>query len=245
MKNLIAFAVVAASFAAFADAQTDIEEGGRLDLWPQDHGRFLFVNAQKSIETAQFKRPVAILAGQLNFDIALVSGEAPDIRAVKAELTKLGAKGAVWIVDDPAYPLVLGACEDGWAFLNIAPMIADRPDAQKLAMRIEKMVNRTFANIHGIGDSQMMPQCVMKTAVGLDGIDKLICREYSPEPLTKIGAYMIQAGYKHGRHGTYYDACEGGWAPAPTNDVQRKIWDEVHQLPTKPIKILPPGKQKK
>lgn len=241
MRKLVSIALFAAAFAAFADAVTDAEEGGRLDLWPQDHGRFLFVNAQNSVETAQFRRPVAILAAQLNFDIALAEGAAPEVREVRAALTRLGAKGAVWIVDDPAYPLVLGACEDGWAFLNVAPLIADRPDAGKLAVRIEKMVNRTFANIHGIGDSQMMPQCVMKTAVGLEGIDGLVCREYSPEPLMKIGAYMTRAGYRHGRHGTYYDACEGGWAPAPTNDVQRRIWDEVHQLPTKPIKIVPPG----
>lgn len=244
MKKLIAvLSGVAIAGAAFANI--DEEEGGRLLLWPKDQGTFLFVNAQKSIDAAVFERPVRILAGQFNFDIRLVSGSAPDVRGVKDALAKLGAKGAIWIVDDPAYPLMLGACEDGWAFMNTSALVADKPDAKKLAKRVEKMINRTFANIHGIGDSQMMPQCVMKTAAGLANIDKLICSEYSPEPLMKITAYMTQAGYKHGRRGTYYDACEEGWAPAPTNAIQKAIWDKVHQLPTAPLKIQRESERKK
>lgn len=234
-KLLVAFAAVAIVGEVFANADED--EGGRLNIWPKDHGKFLFVNSQKTVDQSVFKRPVGILASQFNFDIQLVSGVAPEVRGVKEALAKLGAKGVIWIVDDSAYPLSLGACEDGWAFINTFSLVADNPDEKLLAKRVEKMVNRTFANIHGIGDSQMMPQCVMKTAVGLEGIDKLICSEYSPEPLMKINAYMVQAGYKHGRHGTYYDACEEGWAPAPTNAVQKAIWDKVHELPTKPLTI--------
>jgi hypothetical protein len=36
---------------------------------------------------------------------------------------------------------------------------------------------------------------------------------------------------------TYLDACEEGWAPAPTNDVQKAIWDKVHAAPKNPMKI--------
>jgi hypothetical protein len=35
----------------------------------------------------------------------------------------------------------------------------------------------------------------------------------------------------------YRQACKQGWAPAPTNDVQRAIWNKVHELPSDPIKI--------
>ena len=36
---------------------------------------------------------------------------------------------------------------------------------------------------------------------------------------------------------SYRTACQQGWAPAPTNDAQRTIWQEVHQIPDKPITI--------
>ena len=35
----------------------------------------------------------------------------------------------------------------------------------------------------------------------------------------------------------YSRACREGWAPPPTNDVQRTIWKQVHAVPDKPIKI--------
>lgn len=36
---------------------------------------------------------------------------------------------------------------------------------------------------------------------------------------------------------SYRTACRYGWAPAPTNDVQKAIWNEIHQIPDKPITI--------
>ena len=36
---------------------------------------------------------------------------------------------------------------------------------------------------------------------------------------------------------TYREACREGWAPPPTNDLQRAIWEETRKLPEKPIKI--------
>ena len=42
---------------------------------------------------------------------------------------------------------------------------------------------------------------------------------------------------------TYKKACEEGWAPNPTNEFQKAIWDKVHELPTEPIKIKPEEKK--
>ena len=35
----------------------------------------------------------------------------------------------------------------------------------------------------------------------------------------------------------YRTAVKEGWAPQPTNDVQKAIWDKVHAMPTEPLKI--------
>ena len=233
-------AIAAAALCACSLFAAEEEDGGQLEIWPKDHGRFLFVNAQSAVKKELLEAPVSVISSEFSFDVKLVEGTAPVARAAQAELKKLGAKGAMWIVNDPALPISLCACEDGWAFLNVASFADDK---EKLARRCEKLVFRTFANIHGIGDSQMMPQCVMKTAVGLAGIDELVCREYSPEAIMKIGAFMAQAGYKQCRRGSYYDACEEGWAPLPTNDVQKAIWAKVHAMPTQPIRILPESKR--
>ena len=42
---------------------------------------------------------------------------------------------------------------------------------------------------------------------------------------------------------SYRTACRNGWAPAPTNDIQKAIWDEIHAMPTEPLKIKPETKK--
>ena len=71
---------------------------------------------------------------------------------------------------------------------------------------------------------------------------------FSPESYTKISTFMKDVGYLTARRDTYYGACREGWAPAPTNDVQKAIFDQVkadkERGPTNPITIPPPGKVK-
>jgi hypothetical protein len=46
---------------------------------------------------------------------------------------------------------------------------------------------------------------------------------------------------------TYVKACEEGWAPAPTNDIQKAIWERVkadkERGPTNPLKIPMPKRK--
>lgn len=240
-KMMVAAAALVCGLALADDVA---ELGGALEIWPEGHGTFLFVNAQSLVPEPSLAKVVERLAGDFNVDVRLVDGEAPDIRDVPTRLAALKAKGAVWIVDDPRLPICLAACENGWAFLNVAQAMADSPSQDKVDARVTRLANRLFAYIHGACDSAMMPQCVLKQAHGMAGIDRLVCKDYSPEAFSKISAFLAGAGYLQAKRGTYYDACEEGWAPAPTNDVQKAIWDKVHQMPTKPIRILPESKRR-
>lgn len=242
MKTLSIAAALVCS-AAIADETTEL--GGNLEIWPKDHGTFLFVNTQSVVPETSFAKVVKRLSDDFNIDIKLVAGEEPDIKAIPTKLAELNAKGAIWIVNEPMLPICLAACENGWAFLNVAQVMADSPAQDKVDGRITRLANRLFAYIHGAYDSTMMPQCVLKEAHGIDGIDGLVCKDYSPEAFSKVSGYLAGAGYQQAKRGTYYDACEEGWAPAPTNEIQKAIWDKVHQMPTKPIKIMPESKRRK
>ena len=242
---LLVCATSLAAPAPAAPAPSDAQYGGEITLWPKDPGTFLFVNAQKRIDRDVLEKSVASLASEFSIDLRLVDGEPPRIDAAPAALASLKAKGAIWIVDSTTLPIALVASEDGWAFLNVAPLLADAPAPAVLQKRVGKFVYRTFANANGIGDSPMMPACVMKQAVGVKGVDQLLCATYSPEACSKISSYLTIAGYKRCRRGTYYDACEEGWAPAPTNAVQKAIWDKVHELPSKPLTISRESEKKR
>lgn len=208
-----------------------------LTIWPKDHGTFLFVGAQDVVDDAVPKRIARMMGDYFGIDIRFQRGKAPDVRSVAAELTRLGARGAIWIVDDPLLPLTLGACEDGWGFVNVRAAMADKPAKETLELRVHKLLLRLFGDIHNVRQTTMVPHCVMTKAVGLKGLDALECPEYSPEPVGKILDYLVEAGYKPCHVGTYADACAEGWAPPPTNAAQRVIWDKVHQLPTSPLPL--------
>ena len=240
MKKLILSLALTTVVGAFAnDGDTYAEYGGEISLWPKDPGLFLFVNAQSRLPESSLAKPVKSLADEFYIDIRIKkgSGEAFDIRKSSALLKSYGAKGGIWIVDDPFLPVSLAAIEDGWGVLNVAPLLADAPAADRLERRLYKIVNRIFAEIHGVSDPLMMPACVTKQAVGIAGIDELACIDYSPEADSKISGFLAKLGYKQKKFGTYQDACEEGWAPKPTNAVQKAIWDKVHQLPTSPLTI--------
>ena len=67
-------------------------------------------------------------------------------------------------------------------------------------------------------------------------------------PEVAFQADVDQAGERFGlikyKRTTYRKACERGVAPKPVNKYQQAIWDEFHELPSSPIKILPESKRK-
>ena len=63
-----------------------------------------------------------------------------------------------------------------------------------------------------------------------------------PKDVTcRMAKYLKSRGVTSSVMTTYKSACEQGWAPAPTNDVQKAIWERAksdkERGPTNPIRI--------
>ena len=58
-----------------------------------------------------------------------------------------------------------------------------------------------------------------------------------PDVFPRMLHYIGALGIRPVVQATYKKACQEGWAPAPTNDVQKAIWEKVHAIPDKPITI--------
>ena len=213
--------------------------GGYIEVWPENPGQFAFVEAQSKASPktiAQIERQVEEV---FRIKFLKIRGSVPALTEVPAELKKLNAQGGIWFIDNPALPIAIAATENGWGFLNVGALAVDNPSAELLEKRLTKELNRLFVSIHGGIESITMPGCVTKPALGLNGLDALVCLQISPEAYGKVNGFLYKAGYKQLHAGSYYEACEEGWAPAPTNSVQKQIWDKVHALPKAPIKIKP------
>lgn len=207
-------------------------------------GQFVFIDTGKFLSDDDFSKVVADLDKfEMNFNYALDRDEnaGRDFAALKE---KKGASLLVVLYADQTAPTMLAAPEDGWAAVNVTKLLADlKTNSAKEkfgATRIRKETIRALAYAAGCGGSGF-PDNTMNVATvkDLDFVDEFI----PYDTVQNIKALSKKRGVMPRRKTTYRKACKEGWAPAPTNEYQKAVWEKVHEMPTAPIKIKPETKK--
>lgn len=136
-----------------------------------------------------------------------------------------GTVAAVLVVDDAELPFLVASPDGRWAILNVAALAGD---AAKAPARLERLVWGAASLALGAG-----------VPAPFASLAELDAAPAVPGPAAHNA--LVDAARARGvgliALATYRRACEEGWAPAPTNDVQRAIWNQVHAIPDKPITI--------
>lgn len=133
-------------------------------------------------------------------------------------------------------PTLLCAPEDFWATVNISKLAKDNPAPELFKVRIIKELWRAVGYALGAANSQQQP-CLMRPIRNVADLDSEKVAILTPMPMMAVAQTSSKLGFARGGQSTYRAACREGWAPEPTNDVQKVIWEEVHAKPTNPIKI--------
>ena len=199
------------------------------------------VNAQKVIPEASLNEVAEQMTGVLSLPVELMNSLETNPEHLLDEKT-----AAVVIVREAGNtPRLLVAPEDCWAVVNVTALQADRPDVGLLQIRTAKEVWRAMALVLGASDSLLQP-CLMTSIRSLKDLDGNPCVRLSPYPCNKMIENAGRLGVEMRIRTTYKRACQEGWAPAPTNAVQKAIWEQVkadkERGPTNPITIPPPKK---
>jgi len=150
-------------------------------------------------------------------------------------VTPTNVAARVIVVDVDSAPALLSAPEEGWAQVNVRKLFMDTPDDIKLRQRTIKEIWRGLGLALGCANSTTQP-CVMSEVRSLADLDS-IPRVMGPESQGKVESTARRRGVIPTKYVSYRQACQEGWAPAPTNEVQQTIWKEMRQLPTKPLTI--------
>ena len=81
----------------------------------------------------------------------------------------------------------------------------------------------------------------------LSDLDAIPGLDFALDVEARIVNNMNTSGIRPYRIAKYSEAVKEGWAPAPTNDYQKAIWDKVRSEkergPTNPIEIPMPKKK--
>lgn len=262
MKKLIAVGLALATLSVFADKAggdksgkkplTDAEKAERRARFYQrtggfvrrpgtGSGRVVFVNAQKRFGEASLASLAREVSGWFSMDVAVCA--AANVGFTNAAETVRAQKAAAGVVaadlGSQVPPLVI--VPDGrYALVNVAelPENAD----EKL---FQKELLRGFAGAAGALSSQQ-PVTLMGS---FDNFAKLAA--YPNVALPNDVVMRVRNALKLGgvvpyQMTTYVNACREGWAHAPTNDVEKAIWEarasEKERGPVNAIKIAPPKK---
>jgi hypothetical protein len=252
MKLILTVALVFLSLVTIADNSKLTKEesryrrtGGEIIKQGSYLGKILFVNAQSRLPEKEIKEVCNEITASLNVRLECISATVNN--PVKL-LNEHNANIVMVIIDEPMSPTLLIATEDRWATINTAKLVDDLPGekAKKkfFTSRARKMIIKGFSLLCGGGSSQF-PGNIMNTAT-IRELDMI--KEQIPVDMIDFWIrYLGRIGVTPIEMTTYRKACREGWAPAPTNDIQKAIWERVkadkERGPTNPIKIPMPKKR--
>jgi len=202
--------------------------GGNLKVPGRQKGRVVIVDAAKDVP----QRSLDAVAKQFNVSIHIA------VEIQKGEFSlespKLVGEATLFVVDDPKLPMSLIAPESRWAIVNAAKLKSEKP--QFYDARVRKEAVRTLVALLG-GCNSTYPDALTGCVTRVEDLDRLADTRLQVEIEQRLPSYMEKLGITPYILTSYRKACQEGWAPAPTNEYQRAIWEETRKLPEKPIQI--------
>ena len=257
MKRSVSVALTLfAVFAALGDAPTNVvqiskekmaaivaKNGGFVDKPGTGLGSILFANIQKRVPITDLTSPVDYIAKFTKLKVSIRDVEGYAYEASRDGVVKSGANMLIIVKDDPksASPLIISP-DEAWATVNVAALAQDNPKGDVLAFRLRKELSRAFIFLCG-GVNTQYEKTPANYCNSLKDLDTIDMDEVPADLIARFRTYTPGYGVTPTITATYKTACKHGWAPAPTNDVQKAIWDKVHAMPSEPIKIKPEEKK--
>lgn len=248
MKTLVVSVVAAAALVAMSGAaesrnRLTLEErqarkeafqarmysrtGGFLERQNPKGRRFAYLDMQNVVAEDDISEPIATMSRILQRKIVLEKFDGVfAVNDADALLKKSDAAEAIFLIEDASAPRFLIAPESKWGMINVAALNADNPGSVVLANRVRLEMWRAFALLNGAANS-MMGKCVLQPVFSNADVDALDAKAFCPEPMNKIMMHLDRTDVMKLERCSYRRACEEGWAPMPTNEVQKAIYEAV------------------
>jgi hypothetical protein len=219
--------------------------GGFIPNKKNSRGSIAIISAQKFVSNSFIKARAEKLESQLwfnvNFSEADMTFSMTNVRA----MSKVGAGNvSILLVETSELPALVHLPEDRLVIVNVTALAKGSVDKKTAEKRIAQEISRAAGFVLGLGYSKV-PGGVMSPYQSVEELDDVLT-DILPADLA-INADFAAANFGITRFTriTYRKACMEGWAPKPKNIYQKKIYDEVYEIPSKPIQIKYKGSQKK
>lgn len=213
--------------------------GGRIRKPQSAKGCFIVVNAQKAVDPAVLQKVFAYWNRHIKIETRMVTAEKSDIVTIGGQIAAAGGKLGLALVESDELPALLSATECGWTIINVRALAADKPTPETLARRTRVEMMRALALSGGCAYMARTGIAMrdVRTLAELDALKE----DYGVEVLNQLHEGLPALGITPWYEVTYKKACREGWAPMPTNEYQKVIWEKVkaeaNTKPSNPMKI--------
>lgn len=201
-------------------------------------GQVVIVNAQNEVSVDWLKSAAAIFAKDVQISVKVVQG------SFELKNPKLHGQATVFVVNDPGMPMSLNAPESRWSMVNVAPLKTEKIAFFKA--RVERSVVRGIVPLLCGSDSQY-PLCLMGAVHKPEDLDRFINARLPVDVIDRFRKNFDALGLGAWSMTTYRTAAKQGWAPPPTNDLQKailqKVRSEKERGPANPIEIPMPKRK--
>ncbi len=242
----ICLSLTAAQFTTNVVGKVDLSNRPRRvsagRVTPPSNGVTVLVADESGLAQVPFdlvqKHNAHVFSMPLEYHRQVVTDSTPYERAKK--LKSKAHPAVILLIDENAFPGFAFYPEDAIAIINVGHYrIARESLFQK---RLHTEIWRAFGFVLG-GYAQPMGGCVLEPISTLDELDMLGDSKLHPIRLKAILNSARKLGIANNRPVPYEVACRRGFAPPPTNDIQRAIWERIksdkERGPTNGIKIEP------
>lgn len=218
---------------AYMQKLVALKTGGRISKPNTGRGAVRIICSTKSIGKDAMDESLAALTKVIKIDVRMIEGAKPEILSAKDDLKKYSAQAGVFVVEDSSLPRLLVAPEEGWAIVNVTALKDRASSPEVVTARIRKEMTRALMFVCGCGNAGAVMQPVANTS----DLDAISVETFPPVVRNQLLGHLKKLGVEPVYEASYMRACQEGWAPSPTNDVQKAIWDKVHAPPKTPLKI--------
>lgn len=206
----------------------------------QGKGRFAIISTQDIIGNEIICHIATSLGGQLKFPIETISlNEKFQIANVLKLMNDTDSTVAILLVADEILPMSLVAIEEHWALINVSKVADNATKDAAKEFRLHKEISRVTKALF----SAVNPNKGAVAATTGRELELITSDPIDANSLVTIARGLPSYGLVAPRTVPYHRAIHEGWAPAPTNEAQRVIWErakaEQSEKPSNPIRILP------
>ena len=218
---------------AYLERLSYVNNGGHVIKTGTGKGIVRVIISSDKFDPEILTRSLSAVEKLMRVKIDVAKGASATVENAREQMTLTKSEVAVFVVDKPGLPRLLSAPEEGWAIVNIAALEEGNPRRELFTKRIIKEVMRATSLAMGCSN---VGGC-MQPVTDIRSLDFLAAETYPLNARPQIYKTLEEFGVEPRTEASYKVACQQGWAPAPTNEIQKAIWDKIHAIPDKPITI--------